>query len=115
VPKCAFHLEFPDRRRIRSVLVHVDYPRLGIGWVEQDLAEESLGCRCIALGGEQEIDGLPCGIYRSVQISVLPFDPDLGFVDAVVLIGAFQVGAAGLVQFRPVDLDPAPDATAVDE
>ena len=58
---------------------------------------------------------MPCGIYRSVQISVLPFDPDLGFVDAVVLIGAFQVRAAAPVQFRPVDLGPAPDATGVDE
>src|SRR5215467_11531830 len=67
------------------------------------------------VGREQEIDGLPCGIDGSVQISVLPFDPDVGFIDAVALIGAFQVSAAALVQFRSVDLDPAPDATGVNE
>jgi hypothetical protein len=48
----AFALEFLHGRRLRSVLVHVDYPRLG-------------GC-CIALGREQEIDRLPGGIYGSV-------------------------------------------------
>jgi hypothetical protein len=65
----------PTARRIRSVLVYVDYPRLRIGWVEQRFTKESLGCRCIAFGREQEIDSLSCGIHGSVQISVLPFDP----------------------------------------
>ena len=51
----------------------------------------------------------------SVQISVLPFDPDVGLINAIARIGAFQVGAAALIQFRPVDLDPAPDATGMDE
>jgi hypothetical protein len=83
-------------RRIRSALVHVDYPRLRIGWVEQRFTKESLGCRCIALGREQEI-GLPCGIHGSVQISVLPFDPDVGLIDTVAVIGPFQVSAAPLV------------------
>ena len=97
------------------VLVHIDYPRLRIGWVEQRLTKESLGCCGIAFGREQEIDGLPCGIHGSVQISVLPFDPDVGLIDAVAFVGAFQVSAAALVQFRPVDLDSAPDATGVNE
>ena len=56
-----------------------------------------------------------CGIRGSVQISVLPFDPDIAFIDAIAFIGPFQVRAAALVQFRPVDLDPAPDASGVDE
>jgi hypothetical protein len=56
-----------------SVLVHVDDPRLRIGWVEQRLAKESLGCRGIAFTREQEINGLPGGIHGSVRISVLPF------------------------------------------
>ena len=114
-PECAFDLEFLHGHRIRSVLVHVDYPRLRIGRSEQRLTKESLGCRCIALGREQEIDGLSCGIHGSVPIAVLPFYPDVGFIDAVACIGAFQVSAAALVQFRPLDLDPAPDATGVDE
>ena len=113
--ECAFDLEFLYGPRIRSVLVHVDYPRLGIGWVEQDLAEESLGCRCIALGGEQEIDGLSGGIHGSVQVSVPSFYSDIRLIDAIALIGPFQVRAAAPVQFRPVDLHPAPDATGMDK
>jgi hypothetical protein len=54
---------------------------LRIGWIEQRLTKESLGRRCIAFGREQEMDGLPCGIHGSVQISVLPFDADVGFID----------------------------------
>src|SRR5262249_24496585 len=54
-----------------------------------------------------------CGIHGSVQISVLPFDPDVSFIDAISVIGPLQVSAAALVQFRPLDLDP--DATGVDE
>src|SRR5215467_15711661 len=90
-------------------------PRLRIGWVEQRLTKESLDCCGMAFGREQEIDGLTCGIHGSVQISVLPLDPDVGFIDAIAFIGPFQVSAAALVQFRPLDLDPAPDATGVDE
>ena len=77
-------------------------------------AKESLGGRCIAFGREQEIDGLPGGIHGSVQISVLPFDPDVGS-STVAFISVFQVSAAALVQLRRVDLDPTPDATGVDE
>src|SRR5215472_9072092 len=105
----------PTARRIRSVLVYVDYLRLRIGWVEQRLTKESLGCRCIAFGREQEINGLPGGVHGSVQISVLPFYPDVGFIDAVASVGMFQVSAAALVQFRSVDLGPAPNATGVNE
>jgi hypothetical protein len=93
---------------------NVDVPRLRIGWGEQHLARESLGCRSIAFGREQEIDGLPCGIHGAIQISV-PFDPDVGFIDAIASIGLLQVSAAALVQFRPVDLDPAPDATGMEK
>jgi hypothetical protein len=64
---------------------------------------------------EQEINGLPCGTHGWVQISVLPFDSDVGLIDAIALIGAFQVSATAPVQFRNIDLDPAPDATGVNE
>jgi hypothetical protein len=39
----------------------------------------------------------------------------MSFINAVALIGGFQVRPTALVQFRPVDLDPAPDATGSDE
>ena len=59
-----------------------DDPRLRIGWVEQRLPKEAFGCRGIAFDREQEIDGLPSGIHGSIQISILPFDPDVGLTDS---------------------------------
>ena len=111
MPEYALDLEFLHGRRIHSILVYVDDPRLRIGWIEQRLTKESLGCRVIAFGREQEIIGLPGGIHGAIQIAVLPFD--VGFIDTVAFIGALQVSAAALVEFRPVDSDPAPDATGV--
>ena len=101
MPEYALDLEFLHGRRIRSILIYVDDPRLRIGWIEQRLTKESFGCRCIAFGREQEINSLPCRIHGSVQISVLPFDPDINFIDAIAFIGALQVSAAARVEFRP--------------
>jgi hypothetical protein len=36
-------------------------------------------------------------------------------MDAIAFVGPFQVSAAALVQFCPVDLDPALNAIGVDE
>jgi hypothetical protein len=46
---------------------------------------------------------LPGGVHGSMQISVLPFDPDVGFIDAIASVGPLQVSAAAVVQFRPLD------------
>src|SRR5215831_8180576 len=94
MPQCAFDLEFLHGRRIRPVLVHVDNPRLRIGRVEQSLTKESLGCRGIAFGCEQEIDGLSGGIHGSVQVSVLPFYSDVGLIDAIAFIGPSGEGGS---------------------
>ena len=61
------------------VLVHVDYPRLRTGWVEERLTKASLGGRGTAFGREQEIDSLPGGIHGSIQISVLPLNEHTTF------------------------------------
>jgi hypothetical protein len=57
-----------------------------------------------------ELNAVDRSSYRSY-----PFGPDVAFIDAVAFLGGFQLSAATLVQFRSVDLDPAPDATGVDE
>ena len=49
------------------------------------------------------------------NLSALPLYPDVGFIDAIAFVSAFQVSAAVLVPFRSVDLDPAPDTTGVNE
>src|SRR5215467_8296218 len=51
---------------------------------------------------EQEIDGLACGIHGSVQISVLPFDPDVRFHrrDSHYWSASGERGSAGPVLAR---------------
>jgi hypothetical protein len=38
----------------------------------------------------------------------------IGFVDPAGFVGPLQLRTAALIQFRPEDLDPAPDAGSVD-
>src|SRR6516165_4119857 len=47
-------------------------------------------------------------------MSVLAPHLNISFVDSIRLVGRLQVGTAALLQFRSVDLNPAPDAGSVD-
>jgi hypothetical protein len=84
-------------------------------WRDRATPSESLGCRNVAPGRQQKVNGLPCGIHGAVQILVLALHLYIRLVDAEAFVGRPQVRAAPLVQFRAVDLDPAPDATGMDE
>ena len=44
----------------------------------------------------------------------MAFHLNIGFVDPVGFVGRLQVRTAALIEFRPEDLDPAPDAGSVD-
>ena len=54
-------------------------------------------------------------VHGTVKISVLAFDLYIGFVDAVALLGRFQMRTAAPVQFGCIRLHPTPDAAGVDE
>ena len=49
-------------------------------------------------------------IHRPIQVPVSAFHLNIGFVDSVGFVGRLEVRAAALIEFRPKDLDPAPDA-----
>lgn len=48
--------------------------------VMDGLTKEMKCCAGIMPGGQQEIDGLPCGINGTVKVFSLPCDSDVGFV-----------------------------------
>jgi len=48
------------------------------------------------------------------QVPVLAFHLNIGLVDPVGFVGRLQVRTAALIEFRPEDLDPTPDAGSVD-
>ena len=45
----------------------------------------------------------------------MPLDPNVRFIHPIAFVTRFQVRAAALIQFRAIDLDPAPDTAGVDE
>jgi hypothetical protein len=109
-PQSALLLQLRDRGRIGGILIHVDDAGLNIRWICENLTKEPLGGSSITLGGEQEINALPRRIHRPIQVPILAFNLNIGFVDPVGSVGRLEVWTTAPIEFRPEDLDPAPDA-----
>ena len=69
----AFAFQRPHRGWIGWVLIDIDDPRYWITREAKYLSKEPLRSSRIAFAGEQEIDGLPCGVYSSIEILLLAF------------------------------------------
>ena len=108
-----FRLECFDCRRIRRLLIQIDYPRLGITRCAQSLTKEAFrGCR-IALGGEQKFNGLPGRIHSPMQELVLALNLYICLADAVAIVSRLQMLTTSLVQLWRIRLDPTPDAAGI--
>ena len=110
----ALFLQFCYRHRVSPVLVNVDHSWHAVPWIRQRPAKEALRCGCISPGGQQKIDGLASRINRSIEEPFLSFNLNVGLIQAPTLTGWLEMTPAALVQFRPVDLDPAPNTTRAD-
>src|ERR1700738_4359605 len=77
------------------------------------LAKEPFCRTAIALGGEQEVDCLTGGVHRPIQIFLLAADLYIRLVNPIGLVGWPEIGAAALVQFRCIHLNPAEHAGMV--
>ena len=82
--------------------------------MRQGSAKEAFGRCRITLGGQEEIDGLPCGVDRSIEEPLLAFHLDVRFIQAPTFVGGLQMPSTALVQLWTVDLNPAPDTTGAD-
>src|SRR4051812_16561383 len=82
--------------------------------MRQGSAKEAFGRWGVALRGQQEIDGLTSGVDRSVQVSLLAFHLDVGFIEAPAFVGWLQVPSTPLVQLWTIELDPPPDTARAD-
>ena len=69
-----------DRRLVGAALVHRDLVRLAVR--SHGLVEEALCCDHVALGREQEVDGLSFLIDGAVQVFPDAFDLDVGLIHA---------------------------------
>jgi hypothetical protein len=59
----------------------------------EHFAEESFGGPCASFSTQHEVNSLACGIHRAVEVRPFPFDFDVGFIDAVGVIGWPQMRA----------------------
>jgi hypothetical protein len=71
--------------------------------------------REVTVWKKQKVDGVPSGVHRPVEAFPTTLDLDAGFVDAVGLIGGFQVRAASLLELGSVALDPPEDRSVIDD
>src|SRR4051794_4377528 len=71
-PQLALPLHLAERARIALEPIGHDLPRVAGVLATKCLAEEALSGLLVALGAEQEVDGLPGAVDRSVQVAPLP-------------------------------------------
>jgi hypothetical protein len=57
----------------------------------EHFAEESFGGPRVSFCAEHKINRLACGIRRAVEVIPFPFDFDVGFINAVGVVGQSQV------------------------
>ena len=80
----------------------------------QHLTEKAFGGLRIPFCSEHKVDRLSGRIESAVKIFPRAFHFDIGFIDAVGVIGQSQVGANSSLQFRSVCLNPAVDRCVID-
>jgi hypothetical protein len=80
----------------------------------QELTDEALSHVSIPRRSQQKIDCLALGIYRPLEVALRPFNPDLGRIDTVGIVGDAQVWSTPLVEFGGLMLDPAKHGRMID-
>ena len=96
------------------VLVHCDRARVYRVRLPQRLAKEALCSLRVALGREQEVDGLTTAVDRAIQVHPAAFHPNIGLIDSPRPVGHTQIGPEPSLQFRCIGLDPAKDGGVCD-
>ena len=82
--------------------------------VTQSSAKEAFGRSFVAFGREEEVNRLPGGIHRSIEIPSFPLHLDIRLVDPVGTIRRFEKRSTAGGQLWAVALDPAEDAALID-
>jgi len=89
--------QFPDRRWVRRVLIHVDHSGRGIARRVERLVKETFRRSSIALGREQKVNRLTGGVHCSVQVLLLTAHLYIRFVHTVGLVRPPEVWPTALL------------------
>jgi len=80
----------------------------------EHFAEEAFGGPRVSFGAKHEVNRLAGGIDRAVEVILLPFDFDVGLIDAVGVAGQSQVRTNSFLQFRSICLNPPVNGRMID-
>src|ERR1700738_3081521 len=81
----------------------------------QRFGQEALCCGRVLLGREEEVEGRPSGIHRTIQVAPLALDPDVGLVHPPTVVGRSEPQSQLALNFWGVTLNPPPDGDVVDQ
>src|SRR3954451_10987218 len=79
-PQLAIPLHLAQRAGIALEAVGHDLPWVAGVVAAERLAEEALGRLLVALGAEQEVDGLPGAVDGSIEVAPLPIHPHVSLI-----------------------------------
>ena len=113
-PQLALPLHLAQRAGVALEPVGDDGPRVAGVVPAEGPAEEALGRLLVALGAEQEVDGLAGAVDGAIQVAPLPVDPEVGLVDVPRPAAGPQVAARALLELGGEALDPAVHGRVVD-
>src|SRR5262249_23033061 len=89
----------------------------GGGWFfwPKALALEALCCGRVLFGREEKVECGAGGVHRSIKVTPLAFDPDVGLIYPPTVVGRFEFRAQTSFHFRGITLHPPPDGNVVDQ
>src|SRR4051812_36061799 len=106
-PQLALPLHLAQRAGVAREPVGHDGAWIAGVLATKRLAEETLGRLLVALGAEQEVDGLPGAVDGAVEVAPLPIHPHVSFVDVPRPAARSQVPPHPLLELGGEALDPA--------
>jgi hypothetical protein len=105
--ECVVVLEGIEGRWVRGVLVHGDHVRERRMARVQRLPEKLFGGVGITGGAQHEVQRGTRRVDGPVEVVPLLVNLDVRLIDAVRIVGAFQLRSTPFIEFGGIALDPA--------
>src|SRR3954465_7646625 len=113
-PELTTPLHLAQRAGIALEAVGHDLPWVAGVLAAKRLAEETFGGLLVALGAEQEVDGLPGAVDGAIEVAPLPVHSHVRLIDVPRPAARSQVPPHPLLELRGEALDPAVERDVVD-
>src|SRR4051812_25815878 len=113
-PELTTPLHLAQRAGIALEAVGHDLPWVAGVLATKRLAEETFGGLLVALGAEQEVDGLPGAVDGAIEVAPLPVHSHVRLIGVPRSVAGPEMEAYALLELRCEALDPAVHGRVVD-